>query len=795
MNAVRAPEPLAAEELLDALPDAALVLDRAGRPLRANAAARALVGQSMSQRASFLEDAFADEPARAAMQHALGVSRDELRVETDLKSWRGESIAVEARLRPIARRGEGAESLLVLRDLRAQRAADEVSRAGQRRLAALVESLGAAVLVEDEQRRVVLANESFCRMFGIPAAPSALVGVDCAVAAGAASALFVDGERYLAGIRECIEAAAERQAERLRLADGRTFERDYVPVLAGGASAGHLWVYRDVSEQCDAEQALREAKEEAEAASAAKDSFCAILSHELRTPLGAVLGLAELLHSSELSADQRLAAEGITRAGRSLLSLIDELLDYGKIRAGKFVVQAVDADPRRAVREAIEVLAPQAEAKGLCLTLRIARAVPAWAWVDALRLRQIVTNLVSNAIKYTARGEIVVDARFEPSSRKLHLDVHDTGAGVPEWAEPLLFQPFSRIPDPSHARVTGSGLGLVITRQLVEVMGGSVGYLRREGSGSTFWFEVTLDESRSPPRPPSVTNFPVFRPRAGGVRERRGVVLLAEDEPLNRMVARRMIEELGFEVVVAEGGAAAIELAKTRRFDAVLMDLEMPLIDGLAATRAIRALEPPRTRLPIIAVTASAMPSDRERCLAAGMDDYLTKPITLADLAVMLDRHAGAGLVAPDRAAPLSPLSPGAQSASTTTCSTSTLAARSPTLDRARMAALAGPAGDPGLLEELIALFRTDASARVHDLESAAEGSRRDEVKRLAHALKGASATFGAVRLAQCASSLETAVEGEAIDAVRARVRELHGELAAMEEALRSPTRAEQAAR
>lgn len=780
MSSPRAPEPLSAEDLLDAIPDAALLLDGGGRPLRANAAARALVGQAMSLRASFLEDAFADEPARAAMRHAIGVSREELRVETAMKSWRGECIAVEARLRPIARRGDAGELLLVLRDLRAQRALDGVRVAGERRLEALVESLSAAVLVEDDERRVVLANAAFGRMFGIPGAPSALVGVDCAVAARAASALFVDGERYLAGILECLAAAAERHGERLRLADGRTFERDYVPVLTGGASSGHLWVYRDVSEQCDAEQALREAKEEAEAASSAKDSFCAILSHELRTPMGAVLGLAELLQSSELTAEQRLTAQGITRAGRSLLTLVDELLDYGKIRAGKFVVQAVDADPRRALREAVDVLAPQAEAKGLELTLRIAQPVPAWAWVDAVRLRQIVTNLVSNAVKYTARGEIVVDARFEPSTRSLHVDVHDTGAGVPEWAEPLLFQPFSRIPDPSHARVTGSGLGLVITRQLVDVMGGSVGYLRRAGSGSTFWFEVTLAESRCAPRAPSVMNLPVFRPRTGGVRERRGVVLLAEDEPLNRMVARRMIEELGFEVVVAESGAAAIETVKARRFDAVLMDLEMPVLGGLSATREIRALESPETHVPIIAVTASAMPRDRERCLAAGMDDYLTKPITLADLAAMLDRHTGAGLAG---CAPVTQVAQVARIAPAASLRAADSAARSPTLDRARLSMLARPA-DTGLLDELVALFRQDASARVRALESAAEGSRLDEVRRLAHALKGASATFGAVRLARRASSLESAADDETIDTVRARVRELKGELAAIDAAL-----------
>jgi signal transduction histidine kinase/CheY-like chemotaxis protein/HPt (histidine-containing phosphotransfer) domain-containing protein len=783
MNAARAPEPLAVEDLLDALPDAALVLARDGRPLRANAAARALVGRAMSQRASFLRDAFLEDEVCVALQHALGSSREELRVETAMTTWRGESVAVEARLRPLARRGDGGEALLVLRDLRSQRAADGALVAGQRRLEALVQSLSAAVLVEDEDRRVVLANEAFCRMFGIPGSPAALVGVDCAIAARAAAGLFVDGASYLAGIAGCITEAVARQSERLRLADGRTFERDYVPVPTGGATSGHLWVYRDVTEQCDAEQALREAKEEAEAASAAKDSFYAILSHELRTPMGAVLGLAELLQSSELTEEQRLTAQGITRAGRSLLTLVDELLDYGKIRAGKFVVQAVDADPRRALRESIDVLAPQAQAKGLGLSLRITQAVPVWALVDAVRLRQIVTNLVSNAIKYTARGDVVVEARFDAATRRLHVDVHDTGAGVPEWAEPLLFLPFSRIPDPSHARVTGSGLGLVITRQLVEVMGGSVGYRRREGSGSTFWFEVTLAESTSLPRAPSVLQLPVFRPRTGGVRERRGVVLLAEDEPLNRMVARRMIEELGFEVVVAESGAAAIEIAKTRRFDAVLMDLEMPVLDGLAATRQLRALEPPRTHVPIIAVTASAMPSDRARCLAAGMDDYLTKPITLADLATMLDRHTGAG---PAALAPIAPPARSVRPIESAPRRTTASAARRPTLDRDRMAKLAGLSSDPGLLDELIALFRKDATARVRALESAAEGSELAEVKRQAHALKGASATFGAVRLASCASSLETAVEGEALDAVRARVRELHGELAAVDAALRS---------
>jgi signal transduction histidine kinase/CheY-like chemotaxis protein/HPt (histidine-containing phosphotransfer) domain-containing protein len=770
VTAARAAEPIAADDVLEALAEPTIVLDDAGRPLRSNAAARTLIGRALLRRATLLDEVVPEELARAALRRALR-EHDEATIETSLRNWRGEEVEIELSVRPLPRRAD-AHALLILRDLHRARAAAKPRAAGQRRFEALVSALEVGVLVEDEQRRIVLANDAFCRLFGVQSGPSVLVGIDCAHASRAAAALFVEPDEYLAGEARCIERGARGVAtrgERLRLSDGRVYERDYAPIPPTG-QVGHLWIYRDVTEQHVQERALREAKEEAEAASAAKDSFCAILSHELRTPMGAVLGLTELLLSSELSQPQREAASGVDRAGRSLLALVDDLLDYGKIRAGKFVVQAVDADPRRALREAVEVLRPQADAKGLSLSLRFDAAVPAWAHVDAVRLRQIVSNLVSNAIKYTRAGEVEVEARFDAASRRLDVRVHDSGTGVPEGAEPLLFQPFSRVPDPSHARVLGTGLGLVISRQLVEVMGGAIGYQRREGGGSTFWFHVLLGPSQSSPRPTSVHEMPVFRPRVGGVRERRGVVLLAEDEPLNRMVAARMIEELGFEVVSAGDGMAAVETARTRRFDVIFMDLEMPMLDGLSATRQIREAQRGAAPTPIVAVTANAMRGDRERCLSAGMDDYLAKPITLADLAAVLDRQTDGRAMASDPPIPKPAPIPRVRE-------------RLPTLDRARVTGLAGPEGDPALISELIAIFRRDAQHRVRALESAADRSALEEVQKQAHALKGASATFGAPRLASCASTLESAAKGRALDGLRDQVRALEGELAAVERA------------
>lgn len=496
---------------------------------------------------------------------------------------------------------------------------------------------------------------------------------------------------------------------------------------------------------------------ELEAAIEARETFTAVIGHELRTPLGGVVGLADLLLAGELDAEPRVHVEAIARSGRAVLAIVDDLVDLAKLEAGGVTIRERDLDPSRAVAEAVEALRPLASAKGLELRLSQAADLPALARTDAPRLRQILTNLVANAVKYTPAGEVLVEASWEPSAARLRVAVHDTGLGVPDGAAAGLFQRFARVDVPSHARVGGTGLGLAIARGLVERLGGEIGYAPRAPRGSTFWFAIPLARARGPERASTLDRVPVqsVTPPRGS----RGRVLVAEDDEVNRAVARRMLEKLGFAVDVVEDGAALVRAARARRHAALLVDLQMPLLDGLDATAQIRAEEPAGARTPIVAITANAMRGDRERCLAAGMDDYLAKPVTLHELARVMDRWAPPA--AHDARAPRP--------------------AQAPPGDELRLEALAGPGADPELLEELAALFVKNARERVSAIEDAVARGALAIAKRHAHALRGSSATIGAGRLAARAAWLEQLrPEGEAgpsAHAAEAYVAELRAEL------------------
>lgn len=487
----------------------------------------------------------------------------------------------------------------------------------------------------------------------------------------------------------------------------------------------------------------------------ARGAFTAIVGHELRTPLGGVVGLGDLLLASELDDAVRAQIEPIARSARAALAIVDDLVDLAKLEAGDVAIRVRDVEPRRALAEAVEALRPMAMAKGLELALLGIEALPARARTDAPRLRQILTNLVSNAIKYTPSGEVRVEVSWDAPRRLARVAVHDTGLGVPEGAAERLFQRFSRVDVPTHARVGGTGLGLAIARGLIERLGGDIGYAPRAPAGSTFWFVVPLPPPAGDARSATLDRVPVAT--TAPPRGSRGRVLLAEDDEVNRAVARRMLEKLGFAVDVVTDGAALVRAGvdpARAPYVALVADLQMPVLDGLDATARIRRAEPAGVRVPIVAMTANAMRGDRERCLAAGMDDYVAKPVTLHELARVMDRWVPAAAPTPARAAPEG--------------------------EELRLEALAGPGADPELLDELAGLFVKNARERVVAIDEAiAHGSLR-AVRRNAHALRGSSVTIGAGRLAARAAWLEQLPEGDdaaTLHAAAAYLVELRAEL------------------
>ena len=393
----------------------------------------------------------------------------------------------------------------------------------------------------------------------------------------------------------------------------------------------------DITSRKEAEERLRVATSIAEEASRAKSEFVTMISHEIRTPLNAILGMAELLDDTELSADQRQYVDIFTRAGSGLLSIIDDVLDLSKIEAGRLNFELREFDPREVAGGYVDALELRARAKGLALTVDVAPDLPTVVLGDANRIRQILLNLLGNAIKFTENGEVGLTIGWNATglaSGELVCAVRDTGIGVDGESLQKIFEPFVQA-DSSTARVYGgTGLGLAICKQLALLMGGRLAAESAPGVGSTFSLAVPLTLAMRPDGP---TRPETAGPGAGttpGVSDQPLAILLVDDSADNRLLVARHLERAGHHVDLAADGEAGVTRVRSRAYDLVLMDIQMAVLDGLAATRAIRAweLETRRPRVPIVALTANADLASIQRCLEAGCDGHLSKPITRAKL-------------------------------------------------------------------------------------------------------------------------------------------------------------------
>ncbi|MCA9706946.1 MAG: response regulator [Myxococcales bacterium] len=389
------------------------------------------------------------------------------------------------------------------------------------------------------------------------------------------------------------------------------------------------------------EQALGQARGaavEAAAASQAKSRFLANMSHELRTPMNGILGAIQLLQTRALPPDQRSLVTMLHDSSAHLLSLLDDILDTARIEAGKLEITAGPLDVPALTAQLVETFRPAASHKGLRLVEQVDPRLARPCQGDVRRIRQVLMNLVGNAIKFTSEGEVCIEAREVRSpggDRRLRFEVRDTGIGIaPEDVE-RIFESFTQVDASRTRRFGGSGLGLAICRGLVEALTGELGVSSTLGQGSCFWFEVPMLPARARAVTPTALVEPVARDPQHPMR-----VLVAEDNPVNQMVVRRMLEHMGCRVHVVGDGLAAVDAAARDDYDLIFMDLEMPRLNGLDATRELR--ERPRSRkTPIVALTAHAFAEDRDRCFAVGMSDFIAKPIDLGQLQRTLAQHAG----------------------------------------------------------------------------------------------------------------------------------------------------------
>ncbi|MDX1975925.1 MAG: ATP-binding protein [Rickettsiales bacterium] len=500
-----------------------------------------------------------------------------------------------------------------------------------------------------------------------------------------------------------------------------------------------------------AEAAARDLQDsllKAEEANKAKSDFLANMSHELRTPMNGVLGMAQLLANTSLDSEQKELVSTINSSGEGLLMLLNDILDFSKIEAGALVLENIPYNPKEVMQQTVQLLTMNVGKKGIELFLEIDDDIPTHIMGDSGRMRQIITNLVGNSIKFTHQGYVRLSARLtEPNHDHLHIRVEDTGIGIPQDKLGSIFEKFTQADASVTRKYGGTGLGLAITQQLVTMMGGEMGVESQEGMGSVFWFNIPCIEANYceiNAHKPAMEAMTISHKR---IPIAEAKALLVEDYHVNQVFAQKLLKKYGFEHIdLAESGTEALKKYHAQDYDVIFMDCQMPEMDGYQATIKIREIEQDTLmHIPIIAMTANAMMGDREKCLKAGMDDYVSKPLRaqhlqtiLQNLFILNDDSAGLAIGKTEV------VTPGYED---------------PPVDMEQLRIFTD--GDPEEERVLAQLFFEQAQEMITILEQSISADKCEAWKSAAHRFKGSSGNFGAMKLHNLCKHAESHYEGE----------------------------------
>jgi PAS domain S-box-containing protein len=564
-----------------------------------------------------------------------------------------------------------------------------------------------------------------------------------------------------------------------------------------GIFEGSSALLRDLSEQSELRQNWERAKQAAETTGRLKDEFLANMSHEVRTPLNGIVGMADLLVATRLDDEQRSYLSTLIDACKSLRVVVDDILDFSKIEAGSLAIESLEFDLQVLLEGVVNLFRPAADRAGTRLSLTLPDNMPKRVVGDPNRIRQVLMNLVSNAVKFTERGSVAVRSSIVPASSagaqseplRLRVEVIDTGVGITPEAQAQLFQAFAQADGSLTRRFGGTGLGLVISRRLLELMGGSLGVDSRVGAGSTFWFELSLGPAGAAGAR-SLRKASLNLPRCATDWK----ILVAEDNTINQQVISAMLRGLGCQVDVVHNGREAVERWKQSSYDAILMDCQMPEMSGFEATQAIRK-EERGPRVPIIAVTAQAYAEDRERCERAGMDDHLAKPLTRSALKGILGKWLQLKSSPPppvptSTASPISETSPTSAAARTQVVAPAPVVVPAPAVPAVDPLALdrllegLGDGAQP-LLGELVEVFIAEFPSAVQRLREALGDNALHPVAAEAHRMRSSTGNLAAPALSALCQRLEHVARAGDGASCLLLVQELEGEFVPVAAALR----------